>query len=102
MHPTPDNIPGVDEVTHTLRPSSSPQSLFIPAPSDSIGKDSGEDYEMIGEIRALEVDDTGRIFILAHNIHVRSVSEFGKTNDEPLSLVFVPMKRAYHACFHGF
>ena len=64
MHSTPDNIPGVDEVTHTLRPSSSPQSFFIPAPSDSIGKDSGEDYEMIGDIRALEVDDTGRIFIL--------------------------------------
>jgi len=33
---------------------------------------------------------------------VRSVSEFGKTNDEPLSLVLAPMKRAYHACFHGF
>lgn len=64
LHPTPANILGVSEATYTLQPSSSSQPFLIPTPSDSIGKDSGEDYEMIGDIRALEVDDTGRIFIL--------------------------------------
>ena len=95
LHPTPVNIPSADNVDYAISlpelAAENPKIYSVDTPISQIGENEGRDYEMIGDIRDLELDFGGNVLVLDSEYNTVRVYDysgeyqmsFGKPGDGP-------------------